>query len=218
MQSITEARPQQLSVQLAELATRINACHDTVVCATKASFENALDAGRLLKQVKATLPHGEYEPWLAAHFKGSVRSAQIYKQLAEGWPALAAKSADPALLTIESALRLLAAPDDLAADVEVEGDIPVTTAARIADLPKSEQATAVWQVVTGVKSTAAPKPKAPEKPKGPFQKMEKLIGQVVREIDVLKNEFPKPPGWINSQIAKLNEFKKGIDEWKRSTR
>lgn len=103
---------------LATLAAEINAEHEAAesharkaVEDVQASIERARNAGDKLLLAKAHVAHGQWLPWLTANCpKVSIRRAQEYMRVAREWPALQAKYAESAHLTIDGALALLAAP------------------------------------------------------------------------------------------------------------
>jgi hypothetical protein len=64
-----------------EQAAEIRRHHDAVHAAARTAIEHALAAGRLLAEVKETLPHGAFEDWLAANCTFSSRTARRYMQL-----------------------------------------------------------------------------------------------------------------------------------------
>ena len=95
---------------LPDLAARIRAEHAGVVATLQRSFAHAMAAGDLLLAAKAQLKHGQWLPWLADHCGISERTAQVYMRLAKNREALEAKTQSSADLTVDSALKLLAAP------------------------------------------------------------------------------------------------------------
>ena len=103
---------------LATLAAEINAEHEAAesharkaIEDVRAYIEHARAAGDKLSLAKAHVAHGQWLPWLAANCpKVSIRRSQEYMRVAREWPALQAKYADSAHLTIDGALALLAAP------------------------------------------------------------------------------------------------------------
>lgn len=103
---------------LATLAAEINAEHEAAesyarkaIEDVRASIEHARAAGDKLLLAKAGVAHGQWLPWLVANCpKVSIRRAQEYMRVAREWPAIEAKYADSAHLTIDGALALLAAP------------------------------------------------------------------------------------------------------------
>ena len=95
---------------LTDLAQRINDHHHAAEAEARSALQHALEAGRLLVEAKSQCQHGTWLPWLKEHFKGSVRNAQGYMRLADNWAAVEGKYAEPAYLTIDGALKLLAGP------------------------------------------------------------------------------------------------------------
>ncbi|MBA3890519.1 MAG: DUF3102 domain-containing protein [Gemmatimonadaceae bacterium] len=95
------------------LAARITAAHEAAIGAARSAIEHARDCGALLLEAKAGVAHGEWLPWLSEHCPTiGTRQAQKYMRLAEGWPAIAANTNCDSHLTIDEAVRLLAAPKD----------------------------------------------------------------------------------------------------------
>jgi len=101
---------------LAELATEINDLHRRAESAMRSGLEHALAAGQLLIEAKAQCQHGDWGQWLANSFEGSERTARAYMQLAKRWPEIESKTAEPADLSIDGALKMLAAPSEPNAD------------------------------------------------------------------------------------------------------
>lgn len=95
---------------LAVLADEINAHHQAAEAALNRGLEEAHKCGELLLEAKAACPHGTWQKWLADNFRGSTRSAQCYMRIANHWQEIEAKNADSALLSIDGAVKLLAAP------------------------------------------------------------------------------------------------------------
>ena len=48
--------------------------------------DHAIRAGKLLLEAKIAVPHGHFEEWQAANCRFSLRSAQLYMQLAREFP------------------------------------------------------------------------------------------------------------------------------------
>ena len=93
---------------LEHLAERINDAHREARYHASRAVERALEAGDLLLEVKSTLGHGEWLPWLAQHCPDvSRRSAQGYMRLARDLPL---EMRNVAHLTLNGAMRLLSAP------------------------------------------------------------------------------------------------------------
>lgn len=87
-----------------EVITEINRLHHLVESTYASTVEYAIECGRLLTAAKENVAHGEWLPWLAEHFDGSVNLAARYMRLA-------LNSEDVAHLgSIDSALKALATP------------------------------------------------------------------------------------------------------------
>jgi Protein of unknown function (DUF3102) len=104
--TVALANPTSAPRPLDELAAELRHQHEAAVAAFGVAVEHALNAGRLLLEAKAQVPHGEWLAWLERNLPASARTAQQYMQLArrpEDARALAH-------LGIQGALRELAAP------------------------------------------------------------------------------------------------------------
>ena len=112
--AIAESRQTKLAV----LASEINAHHQAAEAALNRGLEEAHKCGELLLEAKAACPHGTWQKWLSENFRGSMRTAQCYMRIANHWAEIEAKSADSALLSIDGAVKLLAAPKPPALDVD----------------------------------------------------------------------------------------------------
>ena len=86
---------------------RIRALHLDAQQHAQAAVERALEAGRLLNEVKAKLPHGEFGSWVATHCGFTQRSATRYMRL------YASRNVLPADVTVTKALATLAKADRL---------------------------------------------------------------------------------------------------------
>jgi Protein of unknown function (DUF3102) len=96
--------------RLEQLSDEINAEHRAFVGTLRATLEHGIRCGELLAQAKEQCPHGTWLEWLEANFDGSARTAQVYMQLYNRRGELRAKTQDSAHLSIDGALRELAAP------------------------------------------------------------------------------------------------------------
>lgn len=94
-----------------DFATRINAEHEVAVSAALDAVAHALEAGRLLSEAKATLPHGAFVDWIRNNCAFSVRTAQAYMRLGRRLPGENAQRV--AHLTLRKAFQLVAAPKQL---------------------------------------------------------------------------------------------------------
>ncbi len=94
-----------------DLAARINAEHRAVERAALTALEHALAAGDLLIRAKAGVKHGAWRAWVESNCACSFRTSQVYARLASRRAEVeAAKAQSPAHLSIDGALRALAAP------------------------------------------------------------------------------------------------------------
>ena len=102
------------TVALTGLARRINAEHEATRASIQKGLEHALNAGELLEEAKAIIPHGHWLPWLKDNCSFSERTAQLYMKVARERERLGAESASLADLTLEGAAQHLAKPKSLA--------------------------------------------------------------------------------------------------------
>jgi len=93
--------------------------------AAHSTLEHAIEAGRLLAEVKAALPHGALGPWLEANFDGSERTARAYMRLHARREELSQNGSTVAVLSIRDALKALAAPCSQGPP-PVPGTVPLT--------------------------------------------------------------------------------------------
>jgi hypothetical protein len=70
-------------------------------------LEWAIEAGKLLRQVKKQLPHGEWLPWLRDNFRGSEMTAQRYVRLSLHEKDLQRNPTRVLDLTLRGALKLI---------------------------------------------------------------------------------------------------------------
>ena len=71
----------------ASIADEINQHHEIAIARADEAIHHASEAGKLLLEVKAALPHGQFLAWVQQHVRVSVRQAQRYMAVAEGKPA-----------------------------------------------------------------------------------------------------------------------------------
>lgn len=95
---------------LAQLAQEINGHHQQCEQALQTGLQHARQAGLLLVQAKAQIPHGGWLPWVQANCDMTERSAQRYMMIANRWDELTAKTTRVSHLTYREGLRLLAEP------------------------------------------------------------------------------------------------------------
>jgi len=74
------------SSDLTVLATQINAEHAEVIKHVQQGADHAIRAGRFLLDARIEVPSGHFEEWVGANCRFSVRSAQLYMQLAREYP------------------------------------------------------------------------------------------------------------------------------------
>ncbi len=100
-----ETLPLMPNVNLKDMARRIGVEWKELGAALTSSIERAVRIGGILVQVKATLKHGEFVPWVEKNCSFKRRHASNFMRLAE-----LAKRATIAHLNQREALKLLAAP------------------------------------------------------------------------------------------------------------
>jgi hypothetical protein len=101
-------------VSLTTLAVGIVAEHRAALSASRSALHHAKRAGELLLEAKTQVRHGEWMQWLGANCDLTIRVAQIYMQIARGWPDIeTVLNAYPNThLTITEARALVANTDD----------------------------------------------------------------------------------------------------------
>lgn len=109
---------------LAELATEINREHEAAERAINDSLEHARRCGELLIEAKRQCEHGEWETWVESNFSASYRTAAAYMRIAKRWDDIEPKVQSSALLSIDAALRLLAAPRESQAEPDALPALP----------------------------------------------------------------------------------------------
>jgi len=70
------------------LAEQANRHHADAQAKAREAVHHAIEAGRLLTEAKAALPHGEWSKWLSDNFDGSARTAREYMKLSNRLDAL----------------------------------------------------------------------------------------------------------------------------------
>jgi Protein of unknown function (DUF3102) len=106
----TQQQPASIStISDADLIKSINDKVRSMLVSYRSSVGHAVEVGELLKEAKARVGHGNFEPWLKEHCNLSFRTARRYMKLAENRPQIEAqfKSANVADLTLSGAQRLL---------------------------------------------------------------------------------------------------------------
>lgn len=81
VESVTEpGRPRSLATF--DFAAEANRAHADVERYASLAVRRAMDCGQLLVEVRGLLPHGQFEPWVRANCKFSLRSARRYMHMA----------------------------------------------------------------------------------------------------------------------------------------
>jgi hypothetical protein len=101
------------------IAAEINAEHAAAERALTDSLQHARRCGELLIEAKKSCMHGDWQGWVERNVAGSYRTAAAYMRIAREWGALS-KSAEPAHLSIDAALKMLAAPKSEPVTIEAE--------------------------------------------------------------------------------------------------
>jgi hypothetical protein len=104
----------------ASLLTKINQEHKACIQAVGKALEHAMRCGDLLIQAKGECKHGGWQPWVEEHFDGNARTARSYMQLADNRDVLESKRRDSAVLSIDGALKMLAAPQEDEPELDAE--------------------------------------------------------------------------------------------------
>ena len=68
------------------MVTAINTHTEQAISKANEAMHHAIEAGKLLLEVKASLPHGQFGAWLESNVRVSPRQAQRYMAAAEGKP------------------------------------------------------------------------------------------------------------------------------------
>lgn len=66
------------------IADEINRHHEVAIAKANEAMSHAIEAGKLLIEVKAALPHGEFGEWMEKNVNVSVRQSQRYMAAAQG--------------------------------------------------------------------------------------------------------------------------------------
>jgi hypothetical protein len=95
------------------LATRINEFHSAAERDAKSAMMHALNAGSLLSEAKAQVPHGEWEQWVRENCTLAPRTANAYMRLAKKLPQLPEPDRQRvADLPVREAVRAIATSPD----------------------------------------------------------------------------------------------------------
>jgi Protein of unknown function (DUF3102) len=96
------------NAELRKAAGVVNRLHGEVESQTRSALASAIECGKILRRIKATVGHGVFLPWLEANFEGSVRTAQAYMRVARG----SENAQFAAHISLAQALRFLARPSE----------------------------------------------------------------------------------------------------------
>ncbi len=101
------------ATDLTAIAHKVNAEHRACEEAAGAALGHAINAGELLTEVKAGLPHGSFGAWLQKNFAGSDRTARAYMRVYANREELEAKRQSSATLSLDGALKELSTPKEV---------------------------------------------------------------------------------------------------------
>ena len=80
---------------LNEMTEKINLLHTKAQQSAETAVASAVEAGRLLLEIKRSLKHGEFIAYAKEHLKVSVRQCQRYMEAANGKKLLALADLTP---------------------------------------------------------------------------------------------------------------------------
>jgi len=109
----TSKTQSQHAISLSALATEINDKHRQIIGFARTTLESARDAGRLLIAAKSEVSHGNWAQWIDDNLEVKSRSVRKYMQVAENWDLIKSKTQANSILTMGSALRLIAKPSSI---------------------------------------------------------------------------------------------------------
>ena len=99
--------PDNLLVQ----SDTLNFYHQQVQESLRNALVYAWKAGGILSQVRSSLPHGEWTPWLSANFQGTPQTARGYMRISDRWDEIeSALDANPNL-SLRRGLKILSSPN-----------------------------------------------------------------------------------------------------------
>lgn len=140
----------EVEKSLGQLAEEINSEHRACETAVNSALTHAMNAGGMLSEAKASLPHGAFGLWLKENFAGSDRTARAYMRVYSHREELEAKRQSSATLSLDGALRALSAakvenpaleppsPAELAAEAEAAYERALS--------PTYKAAEALWEI------------------------------------------------------------------------
>lgn len=101
---------------LLALAEQVREAHQAATENLREAVRHAVAAGELLLEAKRRLRHGQWSGWVEQHCKFSLRTAQVYTQLARELPKLgSAKAQHVAHLSLRDAIAAVARDTSMAA-------------------------------------------------------------------------------------------------------
>jgi hypothetical protein len=112
-------KTETLAKYFAAKVQQINKFHDLAIDAARVSLSHAIQAGRLLCEVKSKLAHGEWESWVATNLSLSEATARRYMRLARHEVELRDARRESPALTIDDALKVLAEPKAVTVEDEI---------------------------------------------------------------------------------------------------
>jgi hypothetical protein len=117
------------AVDIEDLARRVNNLHATISASMNSAMatncDRVVQVGKMLAQIKTVIGHGEWVSWQTKHLSFSLRTSQVYMQVAKNIPKLvASKNAESAFLTIEGVLKALPSPPKPARAPSTNGNPP----------------------------------------------------------------------------------------------
>lgn len=100
----------ELTTNLDQLGVEVERFRQMADEAAGNAWNYVHEAGRRLIAAKEALPRGQFEPWLAEHFHGTLRLAEQYMQVSRGWDKIEEKRNGVSGLSFREALKLTQTP------------------------------------------------------------------------------------------------------------
>jgi len=193
-----------------ELQIEVNGLYHQMEMIGNIAMMIAANAGQRLLVIKDRLNHGEFESWCESHLDFSKRKAEMMMSLAkrcEEENSLFSKTQTFADLSISKIFTLLAAPEEVAAEVVENNDISEMTVRElkeeIADL--KSQNTEIVELKRRIKELEEEK----NEPGASSEELEKRD----KEIEDLKEKLKKEKEKVKqSKSDKDEEIKKALEE------
>lgn len=114
-------------------ADRLRQLHGEIIGAARMLLDKAIEAGKILRDVKAYLAHGEFTEWVETNAGFNIRTAQRYMKIYENREQL--KNDSVSLLT--DAHKMLTAPKE-EREIRING-LPLDEVLRIAALDERQK-------------------------------------------------------------------------------